>query len=245
MCRFINRTRFMMTVRMARPLSPSMPVIRLVTGWITILIGMTVTSLSGARAIHVPTTGGMNLAANAIEGMRVFGARVIIQAQGRQIVETEAMRPLRLGTGPRELLRGENRRQRRDPLLLLAGRLLQSGDPNRLSPGDNQHAKFRSRMNGSTVFPEQRHPPLNVLLPSAGRKPTARSSASKVRMKQEPIATVANRACALLPLHRQLRAQRLPAVAVATPAAVVVAVVEAVVVAEEGAVAINNFQKKH
>jgi len=56
---------------------------------------------------------------------------------------------------------------------------------------------------------------------------------------------VANRACALLPLHRQLRAQRLPAVAVATPAAVVVAVVEAVVVAEEGAVAINNFQKKH
>jgi Lon protease-like protein len=64
-------------------------------------------------------------------------------------------------------------------------------------------------------------------------------------MKQEPIATVANRACALLPLHRQLRAQRLPAVAVATPAAVVVAVVEAVVVAEEGAVAINNFQKKH
>jgi hypothetical protein len=38
-------------------------------------------------------------------------------------------------------------------------------------------------------------------------------------------------------------------VAVATPAAVVaavvVAVVEAVVVAEEGAVAINNFQKKH
>ena len=67
----------------------------------------------------------------------------------------------------------------------------------------------------------------------------ARSSASKVLMKREATVTAANRACARLPIQRQLPALRLLVAVVVTPAAVEAEA--AVVVEEEG---INNFLNK-
>ena len=65
---------------------------------------------------------------------------------------------------------------------------------------------------------------LNIMNPSAGRNRTARSSASRIRTTQEPIATVASRACRRSPVPNRFRGQHHLWAAVAAVAVVVVSV---------------------
>ena len=76
---------------MARLSSPLASAGRSAYGWITIVIGETAISFSGATAIRVPPIGGMNLHVSGTWVIRASGARIIIPAQSRRITATGAM----------------------------------------------------------------------------------------------------------------------------------------------------------
>ena len=91
MCQSISQTRFIMTHLTARLSSPLASAGRSDYGWITIVIGEAAISFSGATAIRVRPTGGMNLHASGTWGIRVSGDQTIIPDQSQPTEATGVM----------------------------------------------------------------------------------------------------------------------------------------------------------